>query len=472
MATNQTLVVTLSSFGINPSSTATSSPLTVFLYSSDQFLVLYSNTTETLSFTAGPFLLLLLTANDTTNSATTQYNLFLQQSKSWEANSTVIFTFPSTITLGSTPVCTDQTSAVLTCSVGSSGGQQTLTVSLPGTTNSLNLNLSPVTNPPSLAPTAPFSITTQNSQGHLYATDSSTLTLTNTVASSFPSVAHAWSQQLHNASTDLTITVSHRTSSNQYTLANAAQLSSTNVTCSTPSVPVDCSFSGNDLVITPTNSSQTFALNGTVTISNLFVPLGNVSTMTLSSSSNGFLVSSYAGVTFETICTLPCYTCNASTPTVCLSCYPTTTFTNSIYFYNNQCYETCPNTLYPNTATLTCDPCDANCLWCNNSPTNCTECHSSANESILNTTANTCVATCADGYYPESTTSLTTATPVCALCVDPCATCTSSTTCLSCANSSLFLHLGSCITTCPLLTSVPNVTSNLCDPCDNICATC
>jgi hypothetical protein len=91
---------------------------------------------------------------------------------------------------------------------------------------------------------------------------------------------------------------------------------------------------------------------------------------------------------------------------------------------------------------------------------------------ILYLLNNTCITSCPSGTFKDSSTNLTKYTPICTSCVSPCSTCTTATICLSCLNSSLYYYNHQCIATCPLLVTVPNSVSMLCDLCANICLTC
>jgi len=82
-----------------------------------------------------------------------------------------------------------------------------------------------------------------------------------------------------------------------------------------------------------------------------------------------------------------------------------------------------------------------------------------------------CVSSCPTGYY-STASNLTKYTPVCQSCVAPCATCSNATSCLTCSNSSLFFYSQKCVGSCPLNTTVANLTSMQCDPCTSSCSTC
>ena len=165
-------------------------------------------------------------------------------------------------------------------------------------------------------------------------------------------------------------------------------------------------------------------------------------------------------------------TCSSTNSSVCLSCFTTTAFTNRIFFYQQNCYTACPTSTFAPTNSLICTTCTDPCSSCSQIATNCTECNQSSSTPILDTTTNTCIASCQSGEYVNNNSNVTTGTPVCSTCVSPCATCTSPTICITCANSSLFYYNMNCITACPSLITVANTTTMICEPCDPSCLTC
>lgn len=144
-----------------------------------------------------------------------------------------------------------------------------------------------------------------------------------------------------------------------------------------------------------------------------------------------------------------------------------------MYYYASlsSCYTICPATTY-NAATLTCEPCSSNCYTCLSSATFCTKCLNTSTYPYLNitsTTVQTCVSACVAGMYPR-----TTSDPAqCVACVTPCATCTTQTACITCAQGYyLYNTNSSCISACPADTTIANNVTNTCDSCSSICLTC
>jgi hypothetical protein len=105
----------------------------------------------------------------------------------------------------------------------------------------------------------------------------------------------------------------------------------------------------------------------------LFVPNSNVTQMSISSYDNSYLMSTYSPITFQTACSLPCYTClSAASPSVCQSCYSNTLLTNQIYYFQNNCYIYCPNGTFNVNNSLTCSICSSFCSQCIFSSSYCT----------------------------------------------------------------------------------------------------
>jgi hypothetical protein len=286
---------------------------------------------------------------------------------------------------------------------------------------------------------------------------------------------YSFSNPYYNQSTNLTFNIQNQAAiTSSYVLTNANQFKSgvNNVTCTSQVISsVICTFNGSNLNISANNT--TLPITADITIMNLFVPLSNVSQMTLSSFDGSYLMSSYTPVSFQTGCSLPCYTCTSSaSPLVCLSCYSNTLLTNKTYYYENNCYSSCPNGTFNSNSSFICSVCSTSCGECLNSGFNCTECIANSTNPILYLLNNTCIETCPSGTFKDNSTNLTKYTPVCSTCILPCSTCISATNCLSCANSSLFYYNNQCIVTCPALNTIANLTTMQCDLCASICLTC
>ena len=195
----------------------------------------------------------------------------------------------------------------------------------------------------------------------------------------------------------------------------------------------------------------------------MFVPMTNVTSMTLKSFDSTYAMSTSSPIVFQTICSLPCYTCqSAASPLVCLSCYPTSVFTNLTYYSNNSCFASCPAGTFSNNGSLTCSACSSSCAECTSSNSNCSECVPGSPLPVLYLVNSTCVSSCPSGTYSNNLTNTTKHTPICSTCMYPCSTCLTAILCTACSNSSLFYYQNQCITSCPANISVANVTSMVC----------
>ena len=174
-------------------------------------------------------------------------------------------------------------------------------------------------------------------------------------------------------------------------------------------------------------------------------------------------------VVTATSSTQSCKTCNGSA-TVCSTCYP------GVYFHSvdQTCLLTCPAGWYAEPATYTCNQCyqetasslEKTCQTCNGSSSN--NCLSCASSYLYQ---GTCLATCPPGSYPE-TSSMT-----CQPCfqgspaTDPensCETCygPNSNNCLSCSDAFIFAPDNStCVQKCPLVGYYFDIEDNACNGC-------
>lgn len=60
----------------------------------------------------------------------------------------------------------------------------------------------------------------------------------------------------------------------------------------------------------------------------------------------------------------------------------------------------------------------------------------------------------------------------CTACKSPCDTCLNSTRCLTCLSGFFYVGNNTCDTSCPVGTTVANISTKNCDPCASICLKC
>ena len=78
------------------------------------------------------------------------------------------------------------------------------------------------------------------------------------------------------------------------------------------------------------------------------------------------------GLEVNFYCIFPCRTCQEATPSVCESCYTSTT--TFIYLLNDTCLEECPEKMYvidELTIQPSCDFCEFPCQNCQMNATDC-----------------------------------------------------------------------------------------------------
>ena len=175
---------------------------------------------------------------------------------------------------------------------------------------------------------------------------------------------------------------------------------------------------------------------------------------------------------FEVICNLPCKTCSASDPSDCLSCYAspielsyTKLFTNASSG-KGSCVDHCPQKYYHDTSSSsTCLSCDANCLTCSEDDFDlCLTCPT--NHYLHDTVDQKCYASCPPGFYSTSTFH-------CRPCASNCASCTSLSVCVTCAES-FYMHVGynQCLDQCPPKTYILITPLRCVDCVDSNCLYC
>jgi proprotein convertase subtilisin/kexin type 5 len=146
---------------------------------------------------------------------------------------------------------------------------------------------------------------------------------------------------------------------------------------------------------------------------------------------------------------------------------------------STQCTSTCPLGQIPSTDGLQCLPCTAPCVECTGTPTNCTKCGTiSSTQYFLNDTTPTdpatggvCVTRCLSNLYENTLNS------VCTLCDAMCLSCmNTASNCSSCrvvSGTNYFLQPSGllCLSTCPV-GFYGNSSTFRCMPCDSRCSAC
>ena len=145
--------------------------------------------------------------------------------------------------------------------------------------------------------------------------------------------------------------------------------------------------------------------------------------------------------------------CQVCSPT-CITCATTAencTNTNcsiNFYFLNNSCLASCPDSYYPDSSLRQCLPCASGCLLCYGAGLSaCTNCSAPGGTQYYKQTGiDTCASSCNPGEYGY------TLTKQCTACNVVCATCSSASVCLSCQSRhgvAYYLSNNECIFQCP-----------------------
>lgn len=344
---------------------------------------------------------------------------------------------------------------------------------------SFTITFTNIRNALSFSPISGFVVTTKTSTNlYSYSSGTSTGSVSNSIPSQFTTLSYLYTPQQLNASVALQLTFQF----SQYLLMPGyIQVSIDgyfSVNALTCSAFID--FAGNCTAISSNTIRITGSFNNSVmgfTIggfsSQSYVPPTTTYSVLNTFDASGFKIDESANnITFAIACNLPCMTCSGSNASFCITCYSSTLVTASVYYHGatNYCYSTCPATTYNNNATLSCSPCNSNCLHCFGSATFCTTCVANSTFPYLSiaNSSQTCVSQCATGLYPDTSIDPTT----CVACQSPCATCTSAVVCITCVSGYYFLGNTTCTTTCTNFTTIANNSTRVCDPCSAICLTC
>jgi len=131
-----------------------------------------------------------------------------------------------------------------------------------------------------------------------------------------------------------------------------------------------------------------------------------------------------------------CATCSGPGDQFCLSCKFDAQFPeNTMYYYDKQCYQSCPDAYTHDGGSNNCYPCSVGIKTCGvGEPSFAIACNDDLffiSENFNGRVENSCVERCPDGYFGERLTAS------CQLCDSKCALCSgSATTCQLCATKS------------------------------------
>jgi proprotein convertase subtilisin/kexin type 5 len=125
--------------------------------------------------------------------------------------------------------------------------------------------------------------------------------------------------------------------------------------------------------------------------------------------------------------------------------------------------------IYSNSNSYSCLPCIAPCLTCSTTGSSCTSCV--ANYSL---TGSSCTTSCGAGYYPivQINSGQVSEVTICYPCSPICVTCTSWSTCTSCAAGMILDAQGDCLSGCASPSMYYDSTTRQCLYCSSACYMC
>lgn len=149
IGSGQKVTVTMIAFAVLPKSTRPTDLFSIYTYSSDNYMVDYSNNSFRLTgLLPVSYFLLSLTPANATNSLSTVYNLKMQQNSPWDANSYLLIQLPTTLTSSNSISCTDSTTnSSSSCSYISNSTANYIKIILATSGSSINMMLSSLVNP-------------------------------------------------------------------------------------------------------------------------------------------------------------------------------------------------------------------------------------------------------------------------------------------------------------------------------------
>jgi hypothetical protein len=175
-------------------------------------------------------------------------------------------------------------------------------------------------------------------------------------------------------------------------------------------------------------------------------------------------------------CLNNCGTCTG-TLSSCVSCSYNSVTEVSRYLEDGECVEECKAGFYGGSG-YNCLPCESPCLECSLLPNLCTLCEETHDKPFAYPVALQCYAECPNGTYLDEELRQ------CVACELPCGSCSSATTCLSCAHASegnykttFFEEENMCYEDCPpyAVKSPDNQClrcAGNCETCDTLQSTC
>lgn len=178
------------------------------------------------------------------------------------------------------------------------------------------------------------------------------------------------------------------------------------------------------------------------------------------------------------ICMNPCKTCSVSAGN-CTSCLiGFQYYSRALNITMGTCVFDCPTGYYSKVILSSssssqpnpkCLPCSPSCLACSIENTTCTMCQPSYFLHL-----STCLNTCPDGFYADTSLTQYNRSARCSLCFNPCLSCDNKgDNCTKCRFglnliAAVGSTLGQCVSACPLLYYYNNASDHTCNKCSDI----
>ncbi|CAG9317925.1 unnamed protein product [Blepharisma stoltei] len=377
-------------------------------------------------------------------------------------NGYLLITFPSEISLPSSPNC--DISGSITTSVACSivNSQLKVVIGLSSdTTSAFSFILHSIINPSSTKPSSSFTIETLIN-GYSIDKLSSKITVQATQPASFPNLQISLSDSGISATTSykFTLTTLHTLPAGGYIeVAVPSQITITS-SCLIVEINTSCTITSSNTIRSLSASTDyppttiSFTISG---LKNYNIATTSSNFIVTTKTSDGYSIDQNSLQTVTFTCYSPCETCD-NLPNTCTSCISTS---SEPYFWSGACHSAC-NTGYLDIGnSKTCSACNNTCENCSGSSDYCTSCNKNGQYPYFYN--NECLRVCGNGLYSDSNF-------ICQLCDDNCDTCaTDSKSCLTCKGSNI-LYKTQCVESCNAVGQI--IINNICYDCDTNCLTC
>ncbi|CAI2377119.1 unnamed protein product [Moneuplotes crassus] len=488
---------------LNPVSLSTSSSFTFTTYDSSNYQIDVRSSGITVTMTSvGELERVQLSAASLINGATNAYTFTFRASSPLKDGDRIYIKVPNSITPPLSPTCAGilLLSSSLSCNTLNKEIFVTISAASGSTIDArqdFSFSISGFVNPSSTRPTDALTFEAQDSTGSSINTYTSAIVVTITTSVAAPITTSSISNENKFASQSTTLylnfTTIHEIPQNgiiivEYpTEISPFNSAATTITCSLNiAANPTCTHTSASRTIQISNIlTSTFLAEGTevrITLNEMKNPSTStptssfkIGTYEVASGTNYIIDQATTGLTISSNCNFPCRTCDATDKSKCSSCLLDSSG-NTLYLQTTTsggtttttCVSSC-NTDYVEISGV-CEACENNCGAClSTNKGSCTQCGKAAAQFLV---GDRCTNNCPSGTYGN------TSTNKCVSCVFPCQTCTSSTSCESCAefdtsgnpSSLVKLESNTCKASCTADLFVD--INDVCTPCSSSCSKC